>query len=127
MISPKAESRTHNDPAHPSLRVTMLPQTCLHAWENTGGQRHIEQAILLLLSSSNLLKSLPESLERLFTSLMAGYVGTSLAELLQLLGKAWTLELDGGSDNGKEVVMCHLVRGKTYDAEVGGEETSSFL
>lgn len=58
---------------------------------------------------------------------MARYVGASLAELLQLLGKAWTFELDGGFDDGKEVVMCHLIRGETYDAEVGGEETSSFL
>lgn len=105
----------------------MLPQTLLHAREDTRRQRHIEQTILLFLSCPKLLKSPPESTKRLFTSLMAGYVRASLAELLQLLCKTRTLEVDGRSDDGEEVVMGHLIRGKTYDLEVGGKETSSFL
>ena len=58
---------------------------------------------------------------------MPGYVRASLAELLQLLCKTRTLELDGRLDDGDEVVMGHLIRSKAYDLEVGGEETSSFL
>ena len=58
---------------------------------------------------------------------MAGYVGTSLAELLQLFGEPRAFELDGRFDDGEEVVMCHFVRGETYNLEVVGEETFPFL
>lgn len=127
MFDGKAGRCTYNDSARPSLGVTMLPQTLLHARENTRRQRHIEQTILLFLPRPQLLKSPPKSVKRLFTSLVPGYVGASLAELLQLLRKTRTLELDRRLDDREEVVMGHLVRGKAYDLEVVGEETSSFL
>lgn len=58
---------------------------------------------------------------------MPGYVGASLAELLQLLCKTRTLELDGRFDDREKTVMAHFIRGKTHDFEIAGEETSSFL
>ena len=58
---------------------------------------------------------------------MSGHVGASLAELLELFCKPRTFELDGRFDNGEEVVMGHLIRGKAYYFEIGGEKTSSFL
>ena len=58
---------------------------------------------------------------------MPGYVGTSLAKLVQLFRKTGAFELNGRSDDGEEVVMGHFVRGETYDLEVIGKETSSFL
>lgn len=58
---------------------------------------------------------------------MPGYVGASLAELLELLRKARALEFNGRFDDGEEIVMRDFIRGETYDLEVVGEETSSFL
>ena len=63
----------------------------------------------------------------MFTSLMSGHVGAPLAELLELFCKARTFELNGRSDDGDEVVMGHLVRGKAYYFEIGGQKTSFFL
>ena len=58
---------------------------------------------------------------------MAGYVGASLAKLLQLLGKTRTLELDWRFDDGEEAIVRHLIRSKAYNLEVIWEETSPFL
>lgn len=58
---------------------------------------------------------------------MPGYVGASLAELLELLRKARAFELNGRFDDGEEIIMCDFIWGETYDLKVAGEETSSFL
>ena len=58
---------------------------------------------------------------------MPGYVGAPLAELLQLLCKTRTLELNGRFDDREKIVMAHFIRGKTYNFAIGGEETSSLL
>ena len=58
---------------------------------------------------------------------MSGHVGASLAKLLELFCKPRTFELNGRFDDGDEVVMGHLVRGKAYYSEIGGQKTSSFL
>ena len=36
---------------------------------------------------------------------MSGYIGASLAELVQLFGEARAFELDGRFDDGEKVVM----------------------
>ena len=58
---------------------------------------------------------------------MPGHIRAPLAEFLQLLRETRTLELDGRSNDGEEAVVGHLIRGKAYNLEIGGEETSSFL
>ena len=58
---------------------------------------------------------------------MPGKVGASLAELLWLLCKTLTFELDGCFDDGEEVVMDHFIGSITYDFKFGAKEASSFL
>ena len=127
MVNTTAEVNTHNDPVRSSLRTTVLPQTFLHARENTRRQRHIEEAIPLLLPCLKLLQSTPKSVKRLFASLMPAYVGASFTKLLQLFRKSRTLKLDGRLDNGQETFMGHFIRGKSHDFEISGQEASSFL
>lgn len=69
---------------------------------------------------TNLLQPFLQRLERLVAALVAGNVATSLAELVQLFGVAWTLEYDRRSDDFDEVFMAHFVGGEADDFEVVG-------
>lgn len=76
---------------------------------------------------TNLLQAFLQRLKRLVTSFMTGNVATSLAELVQLLGVAWTFEFDWRSDDFDEIFMTHFVGSEADDFEVVGEEASFFL
>lgn len=76
---------------------------------------------------TNLLQAFLQRLERLVAAFVAGCIATSFAELVELLGVAWTFEFDSRSDYFDEIFVAHFVGCKADDFEVVGEEASFFL
>lgn len=75
---------THNNASEASLRIAVALQLLGHGGEDTGWQCHVEHAVLLLRLAFvlDLLKVLVQVDKTIILIILAGNVGTHLAELI---------------------------------------------
>lgn len=118
---------THDDTSKAIPRIAVALQLLRDGDENTGGQSHVEDPVLLLLTLLDLIKVLVEVDKGFILVILARDVGAVFAEVVEQFFNLLCRNLDVGSHTLEVVVMVHLCPGISDNLDVLGEEFVAVL
>lgn len=127
ILTKKRDKATYDDTGETVLGVAVALQLVGDGDENTGGQSHVEDSVLLLLALLDLIEVVVEVDERVVLVILTGDVGAELAEAVELLFDFLGRDLDVGSHTLKVFFLVHLCPGISNDLDVLGEEFVAVL
>lgn len=127
ILTKKRDKATYDDTGETVLRVAVALQLVGDGDENTGGQSHVEDSVLLLLALLDLIEVVVEVDERVVLVILTGNVGAELAEAVELLFDFLGRDLDVGSHTLKVFLLVHLCPGISNDFDVLGKEFVAVL
>lgn len=122
-----AEGLLDDDPGETVLGVAVALQLIGDGDEDTGGQSHVEDTVLLLLALFDLVEMLVQVDEGVVLVVLAGDVGAHLAEVLKQLLDFFCGHLDVGLDALQVFFVVHLCPGISDDFDILGEELVAVL
>ena len=117
----------HNDTCNAVLGVADLLEVLRNNGEDTGRQRHVEEAVVLRATLLNLLEVLLEALEGLILVVLTRNVGAEPGELLELLLDLLCGGLYVRLDASNVFFVVHLGAGISDNLDILGEELVSIL
>lgn len=109
------------------MRIAVALQLIRHGNEDTGGQSHVEDSVLLLLALFDIVEVLVEADKGLVLVVLTRGVGAKLAEVVELLLGLLGGQLDVGSHTLEVFFMVHLCPGISDDLDVLGKEFVAVL
>lgn len=118
---------TYDNTGQTVLGVAVALQLIGDGNEDTGGQSHVEDAVLLLLALFDLVEMLVEVDERIILVVLTGDVGAHLAEVLEELLDFFCGHLDVRLDTLKVFFVVHLCPGISDNLDILGEELVAVL
>jgi hypothetical protein len=121
------ELYTHNDTRNTVLGVANLLEVLRNNGEDTRGERHVEQTVVLRAVRLNLLEVLLQALEGLVLVILTRDVGAELGELFELLLSFLGGSLYVGLDASNVFIVVHLGTGISNNLDILGEELVSVL
>jgi hypothetical protein len=121
------EEATHNDTGDAVLRVAVSLQLIRHGSEDAGGQSHVKDSVLLLLTPLDALKVLSEVDEGVILVVLTRDVGAQFAEAVQLLFDFLGGGLDIRSHTSQVFFVVHVCPGIADNLNSLGEELVTVL
>lgn len=118
---------TYDDTSEAIPRVAVALQLLRHGNENTGGQSHIEDSVLLLLALLDLIEVGVEVDKGFILVILTRNVGAEFAEVVEQFFNLLCRNLDVGSHTLQVVFMVHLCPGISDNLDVLGEEFVAIL